>query len=129
MSKAKRSTQNSATRRTRGKPRGRPLQSGHPWRFPPGQSGNPGGRPKAVGMAYASWLAFTAEDGRTNAEHVAEEVGRLALSGDLHAVVEMREATEGKAVQPFAGLAPDMSDAKDRLAAIVGAVAARSDTH
>lgn len=110
-------TANSAKKRPRGK--GRPLRPGHPWRFKPGESGNPSGRPAAVGQSYAAWLAIVCEDGRTNAEHVADEVGRLALSGNLKAAAELREATEGKAVQPLAVAAPELTDARERLSALL----------
>lgn len=119
-------TENSARKRKQGG-RGKPFKPGHEHAFKPGQSGNPGGRPKGISDAYRAWLEQEGADGRTNAEHVAEKAGRMALSGNLNAVIEMREATEGKAVQPFSGLAPDMSDAKDRLAHLVIAVAARSE--
>lgn len=65
-------------------------------KFPPGVSGNPGGRPKVLGEAYREWLAKVNNDGVTNAERVAETMGRRAMLGDVSAAREMRAATEGE---------------------------------
>lgn len=108
----------SAGKRRQGGP-GRPLQPGNPWRFKPGESGNPSGKPAAVGIAYGAWLAIVGADGRTNAMRIAEEVGRLAIGGDLTAVAELREATEGKVVQPVGIAEPGLGDARERLAALL----------
>lgn len=104
------------------KPRGRSFQPGNPWQFPPGISGNPGGRPHAITNAYNTWLAAerildpTGRDEnefRTlvlgtgavwdnkrsiwttiNAGMVAFAMGVAALSGDVTAAAELRRASE-----------------------------------
>lgn len=59
-------------------------------------SGNPGGRPKALGEAYRKWLELVdPESGLTFAELVAQSLGNLATQGDIAAARELRHATEG----------------------------------
>lgn|SRR5574341_70609 len=83
-------------RRPRGKPFASGNQHGAAHRFLPGQSGNPGGRPRTLSDAYRTWLAaLDPKSGRTNAERIAEAVGRAALRGDTGAARELRMATEG----------------------------------
>ena len=69
------------------------------YQFKPGQSGNPGGRPKVLSSAYRQWLeTVNANDpeGRTNAELVARSMGLQSLKGNINAAREMRSATEGE---------------------------------
>lgn len=85
-------------------PRGRPFSKGNTAGFKPGQSGNPAGRPKGVrylSEAYRAWLSQPSEKDpeHTNADMVAEIVGRAALNGDLLAVKEITDRTEGRARQ------------------------------
>lgn len=77
--------------------RGKPFEAGNSYgrRFQPGQSGNPGGRPRALSDAYRAWLAATDKRGRTNAERIAAAIGKAARAGDVAAVRELRLATEG----------------------------------
>jgi len=80
--------------------RGRPFEKGHKFGFRPGQSGNPGGRPKTRLMSEASraWFARASEDDpeRTNAEVLVEKLGALALGGDLAAARELSDRAEGR---------------------------------
>lgn len=77
-----------------------------PWK--PGETGNPNGRPKALGDAYRQWLSQEVEilvrvPGErskvavtvTNAERVANSIGLRAAAGDVNAAKEIRSATEG----------------------------------
>jgi hypothetical protein len=73
-------------------------------RFRPGQSGNPKGRPKSISLseAYRKELAKTDPadpDGRTYAEVLAEKMREKACGGDVAALREMADRTEGKAVR------------------------------
>lgn len=66
--------------------------------FKPGQSGNPGGRPKLLGESYKAMLAKVNENdplGRTNAEIIADALKLEAFKGDVGAAREIRSATEG----------------------------------
>lgn len=77
-------------------PRGLPFQPGNPWRFPLGQSGNPGGRPRMLSETYTEWLNLTDEKtGLTNAHLVAASQGEQAILGETKAAREIRQATEG----------------------------------
>lgn len=78
------------------RPRGKPFQAGNPWRFPPGRSGNEGGRVKRLGKAYAALLAeVDPESGKTYAEIAAARVFELMMNGAGWAAAEYRRATEG----------------------------------
>ena len=80
-----------------------------PWK--PGESGNPSGRPKRMSISdiYAELLErplpeevrrklkLKPSEGITFAEALALSVLEKALDGNLAAVREVREATEGKA--------------------------------
>ena len=71
-------------------------------RFPKGTSGNPGGRPRGVSLTRFLYLELakpSAEDPSvTNAELVARRVVEMAIDGDLGAIREVLDRTEGKAV-------------------------------
>lgn len=76
-------------------------EAAKPFQFKPGQSGNPGGRPrtKAVTEAYKSMLAEVDPrdpQGRTYAEIIAGAQIKLASSGDTAAAREVCDRTEGK---------------------------------
>ena len=70
-----------------------------PWRK--GQSGNPGGRPKSViSEATRDWLKLVdPRIGKTNAELVAQALGKKALKGDTGAYCAIRDTTEGRPAQ------------------------------
>ncbi len=72
--------------------------------FKPGQSGNPKGRPKSITMseAYRRELAKVDPNdaqGRAFAEVLAEQMIIKARSGDVQAIKEITDRTEGKAKQ------------------------------
>lgn len=76
-------------------------------RFRPGLSGNPKGRPKSITLseAYRKKLAqvdLEDPDGRTFAEVLAEQMVIKARSGDVSALREMADRTEGKPRQTIA---------------------------
>lgn len=69
--------------------------------FKPGQSGNPGGRPKLLGEAYKAKLARVVpgdSEGRTYAEVMADAVSLEVIRGNVQAAKEIRSATEGDRV-------------------------------
>ena len=73
-----------------------------PWQ--PGQSGNPGGRPKTAPLSHAcrELLARPVPDdpeGRTYAEVIAEMLGKKAIEGDIRAAQEIADRAEGRARQ------------------------------
>jgi len=80
----------------RQKKRRNPKDPPKEYQFKPGQSGNPGGRPKLLSNAYREWLAEEDENGVTNARKVAIGQGFSAASGDTPAAKEIRQATEGE---------------------------------
>lgn len=83
-------------RRQRG--RGRPFEPGNPWRFPSGQSGNPGGRKRLIEAHQESLAAIDDLTGKTVAQLVSEKMCELAIAGDIAAARELRQATEGDTV-------------------------------
>lgn len=87
--------------KTRRRPRGKPAAI-KPFEFKPGQSGNPGGRPKKTKITDATreWLEQVDErTGKTNAELVAEAQGKEAIRGNTSAYNAMADRTEGKPSQ------------------------------
>lgn len=76
-----------------------------PYQFKPGQSGNPGGRPKRKPLteAYERILSNPAE-----ANAIAKAMIRLARKGNVRAAQELADRTEGKAIQAM-DISGDMS--------------------
>ena len=73
-------------------------------RFKPGQSGNPGGRPKTklLTQAYRELLEqVDPKERKTLAEILARKAVQQALKGNLAALKEITDRTEGKSVQPL----------------------------
>ena len=67
--------------------------------FKPGQSGNPGGRPKqgwSWGDLLQKALELEAKDGRPQKEHVAEMMVKKAMTGDARAFEVIADRMEGK---------------------------------
>jgi hypothetical protein len=68
-------------------------------KFPPGTSGNPSGRPRLTKLTEAlrQQLAEISPDAdeQTIAEQIAETLIKLALSGDVAAIKEIGNRTEG----------------------------------
>jgi Family of unknown function (DUF5681) len=88
----------------RKQPRGKPFEKGNTVGFQPGQSGNPAGRPRGIrylSEAYRAWLSQPSEKDqeRTNADVVAEAVGKQAIAGDIAAAKEIADRVEGKSRQ------------------------------
>jgi len=82
--------------------RGKPENLRPPWKK--GQSGNPGGRPKktAITDAFRAVLERSVPNDpqkRTYAELIAEATARQAIRGNVQAVREIADRTEGKARQ------------------------------
>jgi hypothetical protein len=71
-------------------------EAAKPFMFKPGQSGNPGGRPKKkpVTDAYARLMSNPA-----HADEMAKALYSQALAGNVQAARELREGIEGKAMQ------------------------------
>ena len=93
--KAARIAQNSESRRGKNP---NSLAAIAPHKFPPGVSGNPGGRPKSLTDAYRKMLAeVDPGSGMTKAELLAQARYIEALSSDhgTSAAREIRQATEG----------------------------------
>ncbi len=80
------------------------LARGTVFQWKPGQSGNPGGRPKTAPLSnacrelLASPLAGDPQ-GRTYAEAIAETLAQKALAGDIRAAQELADRAEGRARQ------------------------------
>jgi hypothetical protein len=69
--------------------------------FQPGQSGNPGGRPKNAPLSHAcrELLARAVPgdpEGRTYSEAIAGTLAERALAGDIRAAQEIADRAEGK---------------------------------
>jgi Family of unknown function (DUF5681) len=87
------------------RPRGKPFAKGNtlslPYRFKPGQSGNPGGRPKSKEINSASRDFLGSDTGKapriqTNAEAIVAKLGRRAKKGDLGAATFLADRAEGR---------------------------------
>jgi uncharacterized protein HemY len=72
-------------------------------RFPKGESGNPSGRPKLTRLTDALREQITEQlqnaPERTIAEAIARKLIKLALDGDIAAIREVFDRTEGKPKQ------------------------------
>jgi hypothetical protein len=90
-------------------------------RFQPGQSGNPGGRPKLKLLSQAAREALSEinpETGLTGAEEIVVAMMKEAKKGNIWAAKELREWTEGKVPNVFIGdvnHSSDMSKVKELL--------------
>src|SRR5215471_8301134 len=76
------------------------LARGEAFRFKPGQSGNPGGRPRTAKLSEASRVKLASvipgdPEGRTYAEGIADKLARLAIKGDIRAAQELADRAEG----------------------------------
>jgi hypothetical protein len=101
------------------------FKPGNPHVFKPGQSGNPGGRPKGsesrlISKALLAYLGDRAPNevatacglpfGASWAQCMAKRLITLALRGDVSAMREVREATEGNRIRADLNF-PDPADA------------------
>ena len=85
------------------------FQKGNPHRFAPGQTGNPGGRPRRKPISeryeFIAEIVLPEKDrkrlklakGSTYADAAAFQQFLAAMAGDTTAMREIREAIEGKA--------------------------------
>ena len=99
-------------------PRARPNQTDHlkPHWFKPGQSGNPGGRPKET-ISWAHMLRLEGQKkiksgkakGKTMMAEVCRKMWTLAAAGNVKAAQLVMERMEGKPVTPI-DLHPEMED-------------------
>lgn len=91
-------------------PTAKALANLKPWQ--PGQSGNPRGNPRSLilSAAYRAELAKVDEQGRTNAELVAEAVVKRAKGpyASVMAATEIADRTEGKPQQSISVTITDM---------------------
>jgi Family of unknown function (DUF5681) len=85
---------------------GHPASIGKATQFKPGQSGNPGGRPR-VKMLSEAYKAVLEHDCRTpfkpitHAEAIAEKLVKEAEKGKVTAAAEIADRVEGKPRQAF----------------------------
>ena len=100
--RSRRATQNSGTSLGR-RGRGANLR---PWK--PGQSGNPGGRPRFAFFrdALRAELGRVVDGGVTVAEKIARKLGQRAMRGDVQAAKFLAERTEGTPSQVLNILGP-----------------------
>lgn len=92
------------------------VPGGEAYRFKPGQSGNPAGRPKtgALTRAFRALLEQPVPGDRrkrTYAQAIAERLAELAVKGYLPAVRELGDRAEGRA-----GLAPSIDKSLEEFA-------------
>lgn len=87
------------------RPRGKSFEKGNGWgsehRFKPGQSGNPGGRPKSAELSTALKAKLRSDTtrklkARTYAEKLCDELVAQGLDGNVSAIIAIGDRTEGK---------------------------------
>lgn len=66
-------------------------------RFVKGQSGNPGGRPNHRPWRDAINMAL--KRGDDSLQRIADKIVAMALEGDMHAIREIADRLDGKALQ------------------------------
>lgn len=96
------------------------VPSGEATRWKPGQSGNPGGRPKTAPLSHAcrELLAQPVPNNperRTYAEAIALTLMEKALAGDIRAAQELADRAEGRARQSIEIQNVVLRDAFDRM--------------
>jgi hypothetical protein len=78
--------------------------------FPPGQSGNPGGRPKGRSITAllregmdktALAIGVKLAEGQTVAEGITDKLLSMALDGNMESIAVILDRTEGKVSQPL----------------------------
>ena len=91
-----------------------------PHRWQPGESGNPGGRPKAAPLSQAcrEVLALPVPgdpEARSYAQKIAATLAEKAAQGDIRAVAELADRAEGKARQSIEIENTVLRDAFERM--------------
>ena len=99
---------------------GKPVPHGEATRWKPGQSGNPGGRPKTAPLSHAcrellASLLPNDPKGRRYAEAIAEKLAERALKGDIRAAQELADRAEGRARQSIEIENVRLREAFDRM--------------
>jgi Family of unknown function (DUF5681) len=99
---------------------GAPLRGSEAYRWKPGQSGNPGGRPKIAPLSQAcrELLAQPVpgdQEGRTHAEAIAQMLAKKAIAGDIRAAQEIADRAEGKAHQSIEFQNTGLREAFERM--------------
>lgn len=90
-------------------------------RFKPGQSGNPGGRPKSklLSEAYKKILETEIKSGKhkgkTFAEVIAQKMAEEATKGKVQPAAEMADRVEGKPRQAYEVKMSIMDELADRM--------------
>jgi len=81
-------------------PKGRPFEKGNPHAFKRGQSGNPTGRPKSQTLSEDLRARlkeqYPGKDDTTYGQMLAHKLVDLAIEGDIYAIKEIFDRTEGK---------------------------------
>lgn len=80
------------------------IPGGEAHRYKPGESGNPGGRPRMGALARACRAMLERpvpgdRQGRTYAQQIAERLADLALKGHTPSIRELADRAEGRAGQ------------------------------
>ena len=87
------------------RPRGKSFEQGNgfgaEYRFQPGESGNPGGRPKSAVLSAALRAKLKSDvvkklTSRTFAEKLCDKLVEEGLDGNVNAIVAIGDRTEGK---------------------------------
>jgi hypothetical protein len=93
---------------------------GHPWRFQPGKSGNPKGRPprsnpNPISDVLRERLAQALPDsrGRTYAEIIADKIIESAVFGSTRSINLLLDRVEGRPAQPAGTSAADSPGSQD----------------
>lgn len=93
---------------------------GHPWRFQPGKSGNPKGRPPRSNPSPISDVlrarltqAFPNSRGKTYAEIIADKIIESALFGSTRSINLLLDRVEGRPARPNDGDGPDSPSSED----------------
>jgi hypothetical protein len=89
-------------------------------RWKPGQSGNPGGRPKRMPLTDVTREKLPQKipddpQGRTYAEAIVDKLIAMAIGGDIAAIRELHDRAEGKARQTIDLGSAALRDAYERL--------------
>jgi Family of unknown function (DUF5681) len=112
--------------KVKGKPRGKSFEPGNghgvAWRYKPGESGNPSGRPrhKEISKALRARLESQGplpKHGRTGAEVLADKWFEQAKNGNVAALASLADRTEGRP-----SISVGINDGNAGLLELVGAV-------
>jgi len=107
MKKPKQPRNKGDAKSRRGAQTGRNISGLRP--FQPGQSGNPGGRPKKMHLtdALREELEDKGSDGVANDVAIARKLVKMARAGNMDAIKEIGDRTEGKPRQRIEASGPE----------------------